>query len=71
MFLTRGIIEVLPSKHELHVGAPTRMELERVAVAAGVLPIHDDVDTVQIQNGVPVDVPRLGGGGLYTTMGLY
>ena len=47
IFLTSGI-EVFSSEQEFHVGCAAVMELERMDIAEGVLPIHDDVDSVKI-----------------------
>ena len=47
MCLTSGI-KVFSSEQELHMGGASGMELERMDIAEGVLPIHDDGDSVQI-----------------------
>ena len=41
-------IKVLSSEQELYVGGASRMELERVDIDEGVLPLHDDVYYVQL-----------------------
>ena len=47
-------IKVFSSEHELDIGGATWLELERMDITKGVLPIHDDIYFVQIHTGMHV-----------------
>ena len=41
-------IKAFSSEQDLYDGGASRTELERVDIAKGVLPVHDDVYSIQI-----------------------
>jgi hypothetical protein len=55
-------VKVLSSEQELYVGGAPKMELKRVDIAEGVLPVHDDVHSVHIHGRAQVDEAILGCG---------